>query len=176
MAHPKGILTRVGPLVVWNQTTDADEDIDLGAGGGAANQVAVGSYHDWGPAPRPFRYMWAMRISGSNNDPIPSAFLGFSARLFVTTSEDSFLWTGPEAPLDLSETTGDKDRLKNLQHIGAATVWSLDGDDFMNGAGVAKITQRYFAPVVFNNTSTNFDRTDDTHEIQFRPIYEQGRS
>jgi len=159
------VLIQVETTISW-KVSGGDEVIDLGSTNGAADGVEVGAYHDWGVAPRSGWYMWFMDIDGFDTAPV----IGESVDLHVTVSEDETLFTGPEAPGDTSRGAGNTDRLKNLWFLDSAIVWSTTASDNLTVSGIAFIPQRFFAPVVHNNTADKLLSTADAHEIRFIPI------
>ena len=154
---------QVEAVVRW-LVSGGDETIDLGQA--TAGAVEVGSYRDWGAAPRPAWYYWWLDIDGFDTAPV----VGETVNLYVTESEDSTLWTGPESPSDTGRGTGVLERLPNLRPLGNARVWSTTAGNNLTKAGVAFIPGRYFAPVVHNATADNLLSTGDAHEVRFYPI------
>lgn len=152
-------------IISW-KVSGGDEAIDLGSANGAADGVEVGSFHDWGAAPQARRYMWFMDIDGFDTAPV----IGESVDLYVTESEDSTLFTGPEAPNDTTTGAGNVDRLKNLRYLGSAIVRSTTAADNLTVSGTVEIPARYFAPVVHNNTADKLLSSADAHEVRFYPI------
>jgi len=162
------IQLQVGTIISW-KVSGGDEAIDLGGTGGAADGVAVGSFHDWGVDPRPSRYMWFLDVDGFDTAPV----IGQSVDLYVSISEDSTLFSGPEAPSDTTAGTGDTDRLPNLLYLGSAIVRSTTAADNLTVSGIAEIAPRYFSPVVHNNTADKLLSTADAHEVRFYPIFDE---
>lgn len=159
-----------GSVVTW-LVSGGNEAMDLGAASGAADGVTVGSYHDWGGAPRPDEYHWELDIDGFDTAPV----VGESVDLYISESEDETLWTGPEAPSDTNSGTGDTDRLPNLKYAGSAIVRSTTAGDNLVASGVFRSSTRYFAPVIHNNTADKLLSTADAHELRITPIYAQGQ-
>jgi hypothetical protein len=162
------VYTQIGTAISW-LVSAGDEAIDLGGTGGDANGVAVGSYVDAGVDPRPSRYMWFLDVDGFDTPPV----VGELVNLWVTESEDTTLWSGPESPNATTAGTGAVDRLPNLKYLGAAVVRSTTAGDNLVASGVVEITARYFAPVVHNNTADKLLSTADAHEVRFYPIYDE---
>lgn len=158
----------VGTIISW-QVSGGDEAIDLGGTEGAADAVALGSYHDRGADPRAYRYMWFMDVDGFDTAPV----VGETVDLYVTESEDATLFSGPEAPNATTAGTGDTSRLPNLQYLGSAIVRSTTAADNLTVSGMATITARYFAAVVHNNTADKLLSTADAHEVRFYPINDE---
>ena len=162
------IETVIGTLVDCKVSAGA-EAIDLGSADGAADGVAIGSYHDFGVHPRPTRYLWVMDIDGFDTAPVVDELVN----LWVTESEDATLFTGPEAPSDTTAGSGATARLPNLKYLGSAVVRSTTAGDNLVVSGVVEIVSRYFAPVVHNNTADKLLSTADAHEIRFYPINDE---
>jgi len=162
---PNKVFIQTETIISWKKS-GADEVLDLGSTNGAADGVEVGAYHDWGAAPQARRYMWFMDIDGFDTSPV----IGESVDLYVAVSEDASLWTGPEAPNDTGRGAGNTDRLKNLLYLGSAIVRSTTAGDNLTASGTAFIPQRYFAPVVHNNTVDKLLSSSDDHEVRFYPI------
>jgi hypothetical protein len=159
------IYGQVETAISW-QVSGGDEVMDLGNTTGAADGVEVGAYHDWGAAPRSFDYMWFMDIDGFDTAPV----VGETVDLYVTVSEDATLWSGPESPSDAARGAGVVNRLPNLLYVGSAMVRSVTAGDNLVASGRVHIPQRYFAPVVHNNTADKLLSTADAHEVRFYPI------
>ena len=165
------IKLQVGTIISW-KVSGGDETIDIGdSTTSLADGVEVGAYHDWGVDPRPNRYMWFLDIDGfvATNSPV----IGETVDLYVTESEDSTLWTGPEAPGDTTRGAGNTDRLKNLRYLGSAVVRSTTEADNLTASGEVTINSRYFAPVVHNNTADPLLISADSHEVRFYPISDE---
>lgn len=158
------ILGTVETLVNW--AIAGDEVLDLGSSNGAADGVEVGAYHDWGVHPRSFDYMWFMDIDGFDTAPV----IGETVDLYVTVGEVTTLFTGPEAPGDTSRGAGNTDRLRNLLYLGSAVVRSTTAADNLTASSRIHIPQRFFAPVVHNNTADKLLSTADAHTVGFYPI------
>lgn len=162
------IWVNVGTIISW-KVSGGDEAIDLGGAGGAADGVAVGSYHDWGVDPRPSRYQWFLDVDGFDTAPV----VGESVDVYLAESEDATMWSGPEAPADATAGTGDTGRLRNLLYVGSAIVRSTTAGDNLTISGIVESAARYFAPVVHNNSADKLLSTADAHEIRFYPIYDE---
>lgn len=159
------ILLQQETTITW-LVSAGDEAIDLGSTDGAADGVALGSYHDWGAAPRSGWYLYELDVDGFDTAPV----IGETVDLYVTTSLDATLWSGPEAPNDTTAGSGNTDRLKNLMYIDSAKVRSTTAGDNLVVSGRVFIPHRYFAPVVHNNTADKLLSTADAHKVRFTPI------
>jgi len=163
---PNKVYQQIEPAVSW-KVSGGDEVLDLGSTNGAADGVEVGAYHDWGAEPQARRYMCFLDIDGFDTAPV----IGETIDLYITESQDTTLWTGPEAPGDTSRGAGDTDRLKNLLFIGSVKVRSVVAGDNLVIKEEFFSAARYWAPVIHNNTATTkLLSTSDAHELRVYPI------
>lgn len=163
----------------WSDTgTTSDELLDLG-GLTTDNVSGMGSYHDWGVAPRSEWYEWILHIAGFASNPV-AADVGLPIKLFFAQANGTALtdWDGePDtAPTDTAEGTLDgtaADRrasLANLTYAGAAFVRSQVSGDELRARGIVRLTARYVSPVVHNTASVSLLATSDDHLITLTPI------
>lgn len=160
-----------GTTVAWLNTA-GDEELDLGDGAlGLSGAVGVGSYRDFGAAPQPDEYEVEIDIDGFAAAPV----VGETVDVYITESNNSTLWTGPEAPSNTVDSAGDVNRLPNLTYACSAVVRSTTAGDNLTAKGVVRSTARYIAPVVHNNTADDLLASGDAHAVRITPIYYQGQ-
>jgi len=105
------VYQQIETIISW-KVSGADEVLDLGSTNGAAAGVEVGAYHDWGVAPQARKYMCFLDIDGFDAAPV----IGETIDLYITESQDTTLWTGPEAPGDTSRGAASKPSISK-KHI-----------------------------------------------------------
>lgn len=162
----------LGTTVVWTDS-GGDELLDLGDGViGLAGAVGVGAYHDWGAGAQPDGFILLIDIDGFVTNPS----IGRTVEVHITESANATVWTGPEAPADTDDSTGNVNRLPNLLGPFVATVRSTVAADRLTARYEYRSTARYSAPVVYNNTAQNMKTSGDTHRISITPFWYQVQS
>lgn len=152
----------------WSDATTAlDELIDCG--GLATGAVRCGSFHDLGAAPRSEWYEVEFLISGFDAAPV----VGEGVDLYFTQSNATTGFSGAPTtdPTTTVEGTITANQLKNLLGpIVSAIVVSTIAADELRVFAVVRLTSRYVAPVVHNNTADALLSTSDAHTVTLTPI------
>ena len=140
----------------------------MDCGGLAADAVRCGSFHDLGASPRSEWYEVEFLISGFDTAPV----VGEGVDLYFTQSLATTGFDGSPStdPTDTVEGTVTVDQLKNLLFIGSAIVVSTTAADDLRMRAVVRLTSRYAAPVVHNNTADALLSTSDAHMVTLTPI------
>lgn len=160
------VLQQEGTAIVW-ANTGADEVLDLGTANGNADAVCVGAYHDWGAAPRANEYKLRIFIDGFDTAPV----VGEQVLVYISESDATSNFSGPESPSDTTSGAGNTNRLPNMQGPFPATVHSTTAADNLVATYRFESSYRYFAPVVHNNTADKLLSTSDAHTITVTPLY-----
>ncbi len=169
------IYQKQGTPIVW---TDSGGDEELDVGGLAADGTLGGSYFDRGDlsaTPAPDEYEWEMEIDGFTAAPV----VGETVDLYLAQGSTTTLFDGQVTsnPTDTVDTpTGPTtDMLKNMMYAGSAVVISTASGDELLARGVGRFTNRYFFPVLHNNTANILASSADAHKITMTPIFYQGQ-
>jgi len=156
-----------GTQRTWSDAgTSSDELLDLG--GLAAAAVACGSFHDLGASPRPEWYEAELFIDGFDTAPV----VGESVDLYFTQSDGTTGFDGAPTtdPTTTAEGTVTENQLKNLLFVVPAIVVSTTAGDDLRVRAVVRLTSRYAAPVIHNNTADALLSSSDAHMITLTPI------
>ena len=160
------VLHKEGTTVTWTDS-GGDEELDLGGADGDAGDVCVGSYHDFGVAPRAIDYRLDIFIDGFATTPV----IGEQVDIYISEGWDTSNFTGPESPSDTTDGTGDTNRLVNMLGPFPATVHSTTAEDNLIASYEFRSTVRYLAVVCHNNTADELKNTSDAHKIMLTPFY-----
>ena len=151
----------------WSDAdTTSDELLDLG--GAATDTVKCGSYHDLGAAPRAEWFEVEMFIDGFATNPV----VGESVDLYFTQSNTTTGFDGAPTtdPTDTAEGAVTENQLKNLVYAVSCIVASITAANNLQARAVVRLTSRYVAPVVHNNTADSLLGSSDAHMITLTPI------
>ena len=160
------VLWKEGTTITWTDS-GGDEELDLGGADGDAGDVCVGSYHDFGAAPRPFDYRLDIDIDGFSSAPT----VGQQVLVYISEASSTSLFTGPEAPADTTDSTGDINRLPNMLGPFPVTVRSTTSGDNLRASYEFRSSSRYLAPVVHNATAVELLTSSDAHTVKITPLY-----
>ncbi|MFQ5471185.1 MAG: hypothetical protein ACE5EH_12955 [Gammaproteobacteria bacterium] len=152
----------------WSDAgTTSDELMDLG--GLVADGVVCGSFWDRGVAPFAEDFDVELFIDGFNTAPV----VGETILLYFTESDGTTGFDGRPTtdPTDTAEGTVTTDQIKNLgvPAVIVSVVSTTAGDNLQARAKI-KLTKRYVAPVVHNNTADALLSTSDAHMVTLTPI------
>lgn len=161
----------------WSDTVGGaiDEQMDLGSL--AADGVRCGSYSDLdvdfgggaGTA-RPDEYEWELVIDGFATAPVANQ----TVDLYFTQSSDATQFDGEltTAPTDTVDASSDPstNMLSNMLYAGSCVVISTTAGDELRARGVIRLTSRYVAPVIHNNTDDALLGTSDAHILTLTAI------
>jgi len=149
--------------VTWTDT-GGDELLDLGGLAAAAGRV--GEQRDLGSASRSEWYEWRFIIDGFDTAPV----VGETIDLYFGSS-DGTNGDGPVTYQDSSDSAlSSVNILKNLRYAGSCVVVSTTAGDNLMASGVVRLTSRYVAPVVHNNSADALLSTSDAHKVILTPI------
>lgn len=160
------ILWNEGTTITWTDS-GGDEELDLGGVDGDAGDVAVGSYHDFGVAPRAVDYRLDIFIDGFDTAPV----VGEQVLVYITEGWNTTEFSGPETPNDTTDSTGDVNRLPNMLGPFPVTVHSTTAADNLRATYEFRSSARYLAPVVHNDTADDLLTTSDAHTVEITPIF-----
>lgn len=134
----------------------------------AADAVACGAYVDLGSGSRAEEYEFEMIVDGFGTAPV----VGETVDLYFIESQDSQNFSGQPstAPGATSEGTVTLAQLKNALFAGSAVVHSTTAGDVLQVSGVVRLTSRYVAPVVHNNTADALNSSTPAHKISLTPL------
>ena len=151
--------------ITW---TDSGGDETLDMGGLAADAVDCGSYHDLGSGSRSEYYEIELFIDGFDTAPV----VGETVDLYFTQSNATTAFDGAPStdPTTSAEGTVTTDQLPNLLYVGSVTVTSTTAATNLQARFIARLTARYVAPVVHNDTADALLSTADSHKVVLTPI------
>tara|TARA_R100000808_G_scaffold17429_1_gene38526 strand:+ start:411 stop:872 length:462 start_codon:yes stop_codon:yes gene_type:complete len=135
---------------------------DIGLNSLASGEFSVGSQVSLGTDFEPTVFAWRMKIDFNS-----AVNAGESIQVYAAAARDGdatvidggFDGDGTESDLD------NRDRLNNLKHIGNVYGDDATGNDFQ-GSGQFTWWERYFVPVILNETGTAFHSSGHSFEIE----------
>ena len=128
--------------ITWTET-GGDETFTLSSL--AADGVRVGAQHDLSTAPRAGVYQWQLVISGMGDTPV----VGETIDVYGAEGDGTYI-DGNVGSADASGITG---ALPNLKYLGSAVIQETSATEPIIVSGRFSISQRYFTPVIHNNTA-----------------------
>ena len=144
-----------------NATSDDVEWTTESLAGGSARQSDP---HDLGAAPRAEMYRWRAYTQTQGT----SSAVGDTLDVYFTTSDDASRY-------DNDDTTGDKgvsstDKLNNLHYAGSIIMDEVAADTEFVASGVVRLTSRYVAAVIHNNTSSTTTADAEETKLVLTPL------
>ena len=159
---PNLILVNDQTRIDWTDT-GGDETLDLG--GLAAGAVRNGDRHDFGDVARSGWHGWRLLIDGFTTSPV----VGETVLAYASTSDGTF----PDGDIGTTDGAGTTPSLPNMMFLGAATVQTTTAGDELIVSGRVFIWQRFFTPVIFNNTVDILASSADDHHFFLTPVPDQ---
>lgn len=155
----------------WSDAgTTSDEDLDLG--GLSATSARIGSYWDLGASPRADVYEVEVFIDGFDSAPT----IGDSIDVYISQSSDASNFDGvpDSAPTDTADQAlADTDAVANMTYVGSVLVKTTTAADNLLARFPVRLTSRYIAPCVVNNTAVALLSSSDAHIVTITPIPQQ---
>lgn len=137
---------------------------DIGLNSLPAGEFSVGAQADLGADFEPTVFAWRMKIDFGAS----AINAGESIQVYAAAARDgdaTVIDGGFDADPATESDLDNRDRLNNLKHIG-----NLYGDDEPNneyiGSGQFCFHERYFAPVILNETGTTLHSSGHSFEIE----------
>lgn len=142
--------------------TGGDELLD--AGGLAAAALVMGSFHDLGSASRADTYNFEMFIDAFDTDPVVGETVDlYFCQSNATTNFGGIPGTDPTTTVEGAITL---DEVKNCMFAGSASVHTTTAASaILKITGLVRLTSRYVAPVIHNNTADALLSTSDAHLV-----------
>tara|TARA_R100000808_G_C2136869_1_gene145110 strand:+ start:237 stop:707 length:471 start_codon:yes stop_codon:yes gene_type:complete len=151
----------MGTPIEWNDGSTGGAN-ELGLNSLASEEYSVGEKVDLGASFEPGVYAWRLKVEFDS-----AVVAGESIQVYAAAARD-----GHENEIDggftadgTEEGETDRDRLNNLKHIGNLYADGETGNDF-TGSGQFTWWERYFAPVVLNQTDDPLHSSGHAFEIE----------
>ena len=154
--------TTRGTPIVWS---DSGADLVMTLNNLAAGVARIGAQKDLGVGATDETFTVRLTVQFET-----APVIGETVDVYVSTS-DGTEEDGQEGVADAN--LGTVESLKNMILVRSLVVTSTDLNHDMTVSGVARITTRYFSPVVYNNTADNLKATANVSEITFTPVIPQ---
>ncbi len=153
--------TTRGTPVVWG---DSGRDLDMTLKNLAAGAVRIGARKDLGAGATDETFNVRLTVQFDTD-----CVVGETVDVYVATSDG----TEEDGQVGVADALIAVAELDNLMFVGSLVVTTTTVDIDRTASFVARITTRYFSPVVYNNTADNLQNTDNTGEITFTPVVPQ---
>ena len=145
--------------VKWS---DSGADLVLTLNNLAAAAGRVGAQKDFGVGSTSEWYNWRFTCQFET-----APVVGETVDIYLSTS-DGTEEDGQEGTSD--GALGSANSLANMYYLRSLIVTSTDAAHDMTTSGVCRITTRFVAPVIHNNTVANLKATANTGEFTLTPI------
>jgi hypothetical protein len=148
----------------WNDTT-GDKVIPMT--GLAVDAVAVGAFLDLGAAPRADEFTVELKVDGFAT----AGVVGEDVPFYFIQSEDGTIFDGVPNTAPLATTAGamGSARLPNATPVDFAVQTSNTSTTILKITSAVRLTSRYIAPCVHNNTADVFATTATGHTLTLTP-------
>ncbi len=143
----------------WNDTSTPNT---LALNNLAAGAGVQGDQQDLGASPRPYLYVWRLRIEFATT-PVVGEVVRVYAKMSDGTRIDNDDGTTAAA-------VSAENKLKNLKLLGLVIVDEAAASTVeMSTSGLATILERYFQPVIWNAAADNLVATNDLSDFTLTP-------
>ena len=152
---------------VWTDAASGgDKLLDMGAM--TTSHVRMGAYLDLGASPRADWYEVVVKIDQFLG--APGTGRGIHIRMSQSNSTTGFDGQPTFDPTAISQGTMTLNQMYGCTLVGNLRSTSNDPTDVWQCRFVVRLTGRYVAPVVHNNSGTNTSGSGDNHTITLTPI------
>ena len=147
-------------IVFADSAQTPDANLTLSALASGAGRVSA--RYDRGAGSKAGVYKWRATFQMGT-----AGVVGQAIDLYLSSSDG----TNPDGEEGTTDAAlGSADSLKNMIHIGSVTVDTTSTNTDITASGMCVIPDRYFSPVVDNNTDDALRTDTSVHSVSFTPV------